>query len=383
MSFPLSILVLVLVIWLTRPGEERGAHRTQHLWWIVVPLVAVLALSWGTRFTPSAWEVSPRALRGQVLARRYRAVREARDAVLGEVAAERALKRLSIRGRAELVLVDSGVPRPAAAFIEAQVRREVTRLQLATEAQRVFITRPVSDSTRSEALRARRPLDITWLLPDSARAHCITIIRLNRDEVAQLQVALGTSLMGPCSFVARFGRPGPQIDRWLQGHAYSLAGYAAWDSADRPLFGRRTGLFPRQGLPARTAQCVMGDRAACREQLGLDASGARSPDREIVPVTFRDFSLVGDQLGHVERLFMSDLVLTLGPERFGAFWRSNDDVQAAFAATAGEDLSVYAARWLGRSYDATPGGPRVAPASLAALLLTIGLLTLVARRGLR
>ncbi len=385
MSFPVSVLVLVFVIWLAVPagGEDRRGAPGVRSWWLVLPLAVAVALAWMNRLGPRSWEMSSHGERRAVLARRYRAVRDARDAVLAEIASERALQRIAATRRATFALVDSGVPEPAAGFIEAQVQREVQRLGLATEGQRVFITRPVSDSARNDALRARRPLDITWLLPDSARAECVTIVRLNRDDVSQLQVALGTSVLGPCSLVARFGRPGRGIDRWLRVHDYAFAAYAAWDSADRPLYGTRIAQFGREGLPVRTAQCVMGDQAACREQLGLTASRGEESLSERVPVTFRDFSLGGDHLGHVERLFMSDMVLALGPERFGAFWRSNDDAEPAFLTAAGEDLSAYTTRWLGRSYDATPGGPRVASASLSALVLAAALLALVTRRGAR
>lgn len=385
MSLPVSVLLLVFVLWLVVPAarEDRSRAPVSRLWWLLLPLGAALALAWGNRLAMGSREVTSRMAQRQVLAGRYRAVRDARDAVLAEIASERALRRLARSPRERFVLVDSGVPSAAGAFIEEQVQREVQRLALSTDVQRVFITRPVSDSARSDALRARRPLDVSWLLPDSARAQCVTIVRLNRDEVAQLQVALGTSVLGPCSLVARFGRPGPGIDRWLRVHAYAFAAYAAWDSADRPLYGTRNVHLGREGLPVRAAQCVMGDGSACREQLGLTAANGDEALMERSPVTFRDFSLGGDQLGYVERLFISDMVLSLGPDRFGAFWRSNDEAERAFKAAAGEELSAYTSRWLGRTYDDTPGGPRVASASLTALLLAATLLALVMRRGLR
>lgn len=321
--------------------------------------------------------------RRAVLARRFRALVDARDAVRSELAVRNAEGVVRGGGGREFVAVDTGVSPRAAAFIDSLVRVEARHLEVSDTALQVFISGPMSDSARSSALRARRPLDITWLLPEGKRTRCLAVVRLNRVEVSNLLVASATSLLGPCAFVSRFGSPGADIRRWLAAGDYAFAAYPAWN--DVGLWSSRSQevAVPRLGLGTTQSRCVLGDLPSCRSSLALDSNAVAATDAGFVPVTFRDFSMAGPRLGRYERLFLSDMVRELGPERFGEFWRSERAADSAFATAAGHTMEEATSRWMRRFYDNTPGGPaRPAPTGVAlGVVLGLGLLT--SHRGAR
>ncbi|MBL8962180.1 MAG: hypothetical protein JNJ98_20120 [Gemmatimonadetes bacterium] len=392
MPIVFGLMAVAALVWVVQPAASDGSDATgrRPAWhWYVGGLGAFLLFfawvtaprDWRARLSP---ERETRWSRGEVLARRFRAVNDAREALLAEIAVQHALGRTRASERQRLVLVDSGVPAAAAVFVDSLVRGEVRRLELGDTLLRVFITRPASDSSRASALRARRPIDISWLLPDSTRPSCLTVVRLNRDEVANLLVATGTSLLGPCAFVARFGRPGPQVDRWLRGMDYSVAAFPAW--ANTGLGSNRADErpYPRSSLTARQSQCVMADAASCRALLAIDSASLSADEVEYGTVTFRDFSMGGPRLARFERLFLSDLVRDLGPERFGAFWRSPDPVSVAYLSAAGRPIEADASAWMRRFYEYAPGGPAVPAPTLgafAAAVVIAGLTTARRRTG--
>lgn len=387
MVFIVGLICLAVLAWLVQPpasdgSSPRGRWTTGH-WYLAGIGGVLLVFAWGA--SPRDWRArrSPESetqfTRSSVLGNRWRAVSQAREAVLAEIAVRNAVAQATARNQQRFILIDTGVAQPAAAFVDSLVRAEVRRLAIVDTAMRVFITRPTSDSARGSALRARRPFDVSWLLPDSTRATCLTVVRLNRDDVSNLLIATGTSLMGPCAFVARFGRPGPHVERWLQATEYAFAAYAAWSNTG--LWTTRTDEtpHPKRSLTVTQAQCVMGDWARCRSLLAIDSMPAAAPESDFTPVTFRDFSMGGPRLGRYERLFLSDVARDLGPERFGAFWRSQEPVAAAYTSASGRALEADASAWLRRFYDGSPGGPTVPAATLgafAAALLVAGLTTI-------
>ena len=386
MVFIVCLICLPVLAWLVQPATSdrsstRGRWTTGH-WYLAGIGSVLLAFAWEA--SPRDWRMqwSPeretRFTRSTVLGNRWRAVSQAREAVLAEIAVRNAITRATAQNQ-RFVLVDSGVAQAAAAFIDSLVRAEVRRLAIVDTAMRVFITRPTSDSAGGSALRARRPFDVSWLLPDSTRATCLTVVRLNRDDVSNLLIATGTSLLGPCAFVARFGRPGPHVERWLRATEYAFAAYAAWSNTG--LWTTRTDEtpYPKRSLTAAQAQCVMGHGVRCRSLLAIDSMPTATPESHFTPVTFRDFSMGGPRLGRYERLFLSDMARDLGPDQFGAFWRSQQPVAAAYTSATGRALEADASAWLRRFYDGSPGGPTVPAATLgafAAALLVAGLTTI-------
>ena len=380
-----GLVFLAVLTWLLQPWQlgARSTSRLSPVYWYLAGGAALLLLA-AWMIAPRDWRASwspeqqARAERRGVLARRFRAVADARDALLADLAVQHAVNAARARGDRRLVLIDTGVPAAAAAFVDSLVRVEAQRLEVSDTSLQVFVTRPVSDSSRSSALRARRPLDISWLLPDSTRSRCLAVVRLNRSEVSNLLVASATSLLGPCAFVARFGRPGAGIHQWLASSEYSFAAFPAWSNAG--FSSRLAQLASRAGLSVAQSRCVLQHLPSCRAALAIDSTGSTSGDPEYTPVTFRDFSMAGPHLGMFERLFLSDLMQAHGAERFGAFWRSDREVSLAFASVAGHSLEEETSRWMGRIYDSSPGGPAVPRALFGALGLALAVAGITVRR---
>ncbi|MBK8249744.1 MAG: hypothetical protein IPK85_20460 [Gemmatimonadetes bacterium] len=390
MSLVIGLIVLGALAWLVqpsdaeRPGSRRGLTLAQ--WYLAGLAVFLVVLAWTV--APRNWlaGLSPervtRMERGAVLARRFRAVIDARDAAQSEISVRDAQRRLR-GGERAFVLVDTGVATAAATFIDSLVRLEARRLEISEIGVQVFIAGSRSDTTQASALRVRRPIDMTWLLPDSLRSRCLAVVRVNRAQVAELQLASVTSLLGPCAFVGRFGRPGAAVRRWLEAMEYSTAANASWVNAAVQSDPMRERRLPRWDLTATQSRCILGHRDGCRAILALDSSTTRGVDPEYSPLNVRDFSTAGPRLGRYERLFLSDMVRALGPERFGEFWRSGRAADSAFATAAGHTLEEATSRWMRQFYDDTPGGPaRPAPTGIA-LGAVLGLALLTSYRGAR
>jgi hypothetical protein len=77
-------------------------------------------------------------------------------------------------------------------------------------------------------------------------------------------------------------------------------------------------------------------------------------------------------LGPANGWVLSEMVRTLGHERFEKFWTSRLPVADAFKAAAGEDLQVWARDWALRMYGPAQVGP-----TLSGLGLATGLFVLV------
>ena len=164
-----------------------------------------------------------------------------------------------------------------------------------------------------------------------------------------------TRWLSACGLYARFGSPGPMVERWAVGDVrrwyrwYPLTSQLV--DARRPV--RRRDIQPMLGesdLPWWAARwleagCLLGATSACLRATGLDAWGVAPYSAwETVPP---------------ERVLAS-LLASGSPERFAAFWRSPLRAEAAVA-------SAYHAPAAGLVRDAllhwyrvpSSGGPRV------------------------
>jgi len=199
------------------------------------------------------------------------------------------------------------------------------------------------------------------------------------------------AMMGPCAYYARFGRAGPGIVRWLRdgGSALALTSPAfpppAWKPPPTAGWGRAllSGpvlWFADQDLafPLALDACMAGRLAACR-QFVLDR---RPASREIRAQGAYMQSIWAPR--EDEATCLSDVLVAFGPERFGAFWRSEAPPDQAFASAFGEDLAVWTAGW---AHERFGRGPRRTPVtagavgwSVAMLAGFLGLAVLVASR---
>jgi hypothetical protein len=81
----------------------------------------------------------------------------------------------------------------------------------------------------------------------------------------------------------------------------------------------------------------------------------------------------GVSLGTIETQLLSEMVRTLGPEKFGQFWRSNESPAVAFKAATGVSLGEWTHNLLVKTYGDQHLGPGVETAGVGMGLLLIAL----------
>ncbi len=209
-----------------------------------------------------------------------------------------------------------------------------------------------------------------------------------------------SSLTGVCSWMHRYGMPGPEVAEWLRGPGTTMAaapGPFAGPVIDSDLlpehmvFERRGALGFPGGFRALSRlgasyywigglerdRCLSGEAEACVEVVlerpeGWDA--ARRGGFDAVE-GFRTWPQDAHLLATLESEF--------GPERFRSFWTSDAPVPEAFRSAFGEPLGEWVLGWYGRHAELTPPGPSPRAAGLLgtlAVLLAAGLLSTLAVR---
>ena len=174
--------------------------------------------------------------------------------------------------------------------------------------------------------------------------------------------------LGPCAFYAAFGRPGSRIEDWLLDRQFDFASAPDWNRPDlrddSPEMQRAS--YWRTSFDAMA--CIAGDRARCRVALftPVPAAWGRTTHEElrgvVSPPWFWTTTLF--EGGR----FLSDLIRTMGAERFGSFWRSPADVDQAFSDAFGVPLETYTQGWARRRM----GRLSATPVRLSTVLLSIG-----------
>jgi len=229
-----------------------------------------------------------------------------------------------------------------------------------------------------------------YLLPAlGSDDRCLALVRVDQRGNGGMyggryDLVRAPSLAGPCAYYQAFGRPGPAIDRWLRERGWMLGQRTAWrralaaraDAAYWPAYRSPFYFFDgwaaRQDLTPAGIRCHAGDIAACERALFDPAKSG--------PATWGDGIITFDprrttELGMVERQLRSEMVRTLGPDRFAQFWHSTESPAAAFKTAAGVSMGEWTHDLLVRTYGEQHLGPGIETASMGmgALVLAIGL----------
>jgi hypothetical protein len=248
--------------------------------------------------------------------------------------------------------------------------------------------------------RPRRPnggIPIDVFLPNaSTNGRCIALahvsIAVGRTAAAPSPIARNLStpetigaLLSPCALFAAFGEPGPRIRDWLRDGRWQSARFAAWGSIPTPwtdvvqsraLFrGRRPlTLVERTDPTWQVRDYVAPEGVAClANEVGACSRAALETPRLTSDTAWRD-SVVSTsgtnnysffiptgapELGPANGSLVSEMVRTLGPQKFERFWRSSLPVDSAFDAASGEPLDDWVRQWGQRMYGAAAVGPGV------------------------
>ena len=329
-----------------------------------------------------------------------------RDSILRETAKTRA---------AGLTVLIGAEYDPIGHTLDSLLRERWTTAAPSSQARVVVAAVLDSSSVVSGAVRPRvwSAPSITAFLPNSsAGSPCLSVLRLSyvidarssqslrRDLFAPETIG---ALLGPCLYYATFGAPGTRIAQWLRDGNWRIAHVTDWQVPPPPL---RPLLSARQLLEARDVPtfvyqprsktstvglaCLAGEAGRCVEAVqparGSDADSMWKRSvvgtRGATELAFR-MPWSRTALGPSEEWLLSEMVRTLGKERFAAFWRSNEPVAAAFQAAANQSLDSWVHDWAVRAYGPLPTGPGIDRSGFAAgailLIVAVGAAAAVAR----
>jgi len=196
-----------------------------------------------------------------------------------------------------------------------------------------------------------------------------------------------SDLIGVCRPVLRYGLPGPYVSSWLKAGASAFAlaedststeraWRAQWDGASGALRAQWLGsLSPSRPLRA----CIAGRANACLREALVGRPRDSDGNEEIGTYiqTHSDFFVVPTRgappFGFAGAYLLSDLQTEFGPEAFGRFWRSSQEVQPAFHDAFGLDMDSWLMRWTRRNLPTYRPGPSLAAVTAVGLVLLLAL----------
>ena len=181
------------------------------------------------------------------------------------------------------------------------------------------------------------------------------------DGYQHLRRSHHTGVLGPCTFVARYGAPGARMSHWLRAGGYRLAevpGPAANIAADNaPMFWTSADLMIRGCIAGRADLC---DRIVAFEP---KPEGPGAATTHLLP----SYGFAGT----THRLLLSEAEAAFGHDRFAQFWASDAEMPAAFASAFGIEFGDWLREWGQEIYGEQNLGPGVGAASVLLSLLAV------------
>jgi hypothetical protein len=174
-------------------------------------------------------------------------------------------------------------------------------------------------------------------------------------------------MLGACAFYARYGMPGAEVQRWMQGAGGNMAidrsSLASPTKSARMWFGWHLATDP---LNLAVAACTAGKSETCASLLTQEFLDQNDDMEQVEPrVIEAGIPLLDGSIRYLPvepaydemRQALARLEERFGQERFAAFWHSDRSVPEAFESAFG----ISAAEWgLELARRASPGEARAA-----------------------
>jgi hypothetical protein len=256
---------------------------------------------------------------------------------------------------------------------------------------------------------------ITTFLPDSTvEGRCLSILRVpvpidgrtpanyRHDLLAPETIG---ALVGPCLYFSTFGPPGPAVARWLRDGGWRFAHITDWNEAPPGLsssiqrFGvgaarRASPRFeyePRRWTTTNGLACLAGEAGRCASAVLRPGRSAQDTlwGQHVVSTIGADERLFRvprgrTLLGPSEGWLLSEMVRSLGPQQFAAFWRSQQSVGDAFRSATHTTLDAWVHDWSVRTYGGLPVGPGVSESAtlngVVLLIVAIAIAIVISRK---
>lgn len=230
-----------------------------------------------------------------------------------------------------------------------------------------------------------------YILPTRAGDRCTVMTRVGidpqtRQPYAHFRAAVEArqQLLGPCAFYRAFGMPGPQVDRWLRERGWAFAGDGSWNQpspsvemqADR--YAGMINGYQRLEMSVDGIGCAAAKLDACERAATIRGRGRSAPTIWNDNILYRPYLPLGRSrgrfnprdLGRNEEFLLSDMVRTVGRDKFGRFWTSDQPVPVAYEKATGEPLGAWVSRWVVGQYGKVEQ-PGMSPTGVGAGLLVI------------
>jgi hypothetical protein len=301
------------------------------------------------------------------------------------------------------VLISEAYDAPIARQLDSLIRKRWSTAG-AGQGTRTIIAAVIDTSTVvSRGMRPRLSIatSIAAFLPDSSdKRPCISILRVPVSIDARTSVNLRRDLLapetigamiGPCLYYAVFGKPGAPVADWLSNGGWRLSHVTDWQAPPpalsppswltrRGIDSRESFIYqPRLWTTTDGLACLAGEAGRCTAALTSSRRGNADTtwQRKVVTAMGANENVFRiprgrSVLGPSEGWLLSEMVRTLGKERFAAFWQSGQPVPDAFHAATNEGLDAWVHDWVVRMYGPLPIGPGVTvPGAVGGLVLLV------------
>jgi len=209
----------------------------------------------------------------------------------------------------------------------------------------------------------------------------LSLQELERPSVRAEQI-LRTSadrLLGMCAYFGRFGEPGRHVGHWLRQSRYATAVSAEWlvrpsERATESVRGDRGFTRYSWNISLDRMQCVAGEIETCdsiatREDPWLYTLVGPHTPTDVV-VGYLGWQYNWHALGGNVVSYLSDLVITMGEDRFQRFWSSELQLEEAFAQAFGVTIAEWTMQW-SRDQIGIPRTGASAPADVTMISLLL------------
>lgn len=174
----------------------------------------------------------------------------------------------------------------------------------------------------------------------------------------------GSEILGPCRFFARYGTPSSAIMDWLRlgNHRFAFDPYDYFYARERSDLPLLRGFYD---TPIAFRACAAGRRAACTNAFTHGPNGDGSS-------WYAD--LWGGGVLPSQPIVLRRLETRFGADRFTRFWKSDQDVETAFASAFGMPVGEWVYSQTARYRDRIHATPRM---SLETIVLTAVIVALL------
>ncbi len=232
---------------------------------------------------------------------------------------------------------------------------------------------------------------VDYLLPETGPCQAVAFVPGGPATPSTFdRMVRADNLLGPCFWVARYGRPSDSVLAWLRVAGGAIAGSAtpsqATPSQATPSAARSAAPTGGRTLNRLEDACRRGDDRACETVIGpLGVSSTRRPPPpEMEGLLMYSRAWVDIPFDGVGGHILADIEAEIGPDRFAAFWHTDRPADVALSEALGRPVGEWLADWaVARFPEPVRAGPGVGDILLTLLTVAVlaGIGLLLGSRG--